>query len=96
MGVFFLHGAIDFSLVAGEGTLVKCNRHPADKGPLARGAATHIEHCVRSIYSPSGGASLATLAVPHSAMNVGEAWNRVTTSVWWPCANPGVELRYTM
>ena len=66
-----------------QGTLVKCNCQPADKGPLARGAATHIEHCVRSIYSPSGAASLATLVVPHSAMSVGEAWNHVTTSVWW-------------
>ena len=36
------------------------------------------------------------LAVPHSAMSVGEAWSHVTTSVWWPCGNPGVELRYTM
>ena len=26
-------------------------------------------------------------------MSVGEAWSRVTTSVWWPCGNPGVELR---
>ena len=64
--------------------------------PLARDAATHIEHCVRSIYYPSGTASLATLAVPHSAMSVGEAWNRVTTSVWWPWRNSGVELRCTM
>ena len=55
-----------------------------DKGPLARDAATHIEHCVRSIYSSSGAASFATLAVSHSAVSVGEAWNRVTTSVWWP------------
>ena len=61
-----------------------------------RAAATHIEHCVRSIYSLGGVASLATLVVPHSAMSVGEAWGRVTTSVWWPCGNPGVELRYTM
>ena len=56
---------------------------------MARGAATHIEHCVQSIYSPSGAASLPTLSVPHSAMSVGEAWNRVTTSPWWPCGNPG-------
>ena len=63
---------------------------------MARGTATHIEHCVRSIYSPSRAASLGTLAVPHSAMSVGEAWSRVTTSVWWPCGNPGVALRYTM
>ena len=42
-----------------------------DKGPLARGAATHIEHCVPSIYSPSGAASLATLAVP-PAMSMAE------------------------
>ena len=76
--------------------IVKCNRQPADKGPLARAAATHIEHCVRSIYSPSGAASLATLVVPHSAMSVGEAWTRVTTSVWCSCGNPGVELQYTM
>ena len=41
-------------------THVKCNRQPADKGPLARDAATHIEHCVRSIYSSSGAASLAS------------------------------------
>ena len=61
-----------------------------------RAAATHIEHCVRSIYSPGGLASLATLAVPQSAMSVGEVWSRVTTSVWWLCGNPGVELRYTM
>ena len=27
---------------------------------------------------------LALLAVPHSAMSVGAAWNRVATSVWWP------------
>ena len=27
---------------------------------------------------------LALLAVPHSAMSVGTAWNRVATSVWWP------------
>ena len=51
---------------------VKCNCQPADKGPLARAATTHIEHCVRSIYSP------------------GKVWSRVTTSVWWPCGNPGV------
>ena len=63
---------------------VNCKRQPADKGPLARGAATHIEHCVRSIYSSSGAASLATLVVPHSAMSVGAAWNRVATNVWWP------------
>ena len=68
---------------------MKCNREPADK-------ATHTEHFGRSIYSPSGAASLATLAVPHSAMSVGKAWSRVTTSVWWLCGNPGVELRYTM
>ena len=66
------------------------------QGPLARGAATHIEYCVRSIYSSSGAASLATLVVPHSAMSVGEAWTRVTISVWWSCGNPGVELQYTM
>ena len=54
---------------------------------------THIEHYVRSIYSSSGAASLATLVVPHSAMSVGEAWTRVTISVWWSCGNPGVELR---
>ena len=63
---------------------------------MARGATTYVEHCVRSIYSPSGATSLATLAVPNSAMSVGEAWGHVTTSVWWPCGNPGVELRYTM
>ena len=51
---------------------------------MARDAATHIEHCVRCIYSSSGAASLATLAVPQSAMSVGAACNRVTTSVWWP------------
>ena len=40
---------------------------------------------------------LALLAVPHSAMSVGAAWNRVATSVWWPVVEaPGVELRYTM
>ena len=77
---------------------VKCNRQPVDKGPLARGggAVTHIQHCVRSLYSPSGAASLATLVVPHSAMSVGAAWNRMTTSVWWLCGNPGVELRCRM
>ena len=64
--------------------------------PAPRAAATHIEHCVRSIHSPSGAASLATLVVPHSAMSVGAAWNRVTTNVWSPCGYPGVELRYTM
>ena len=61
-----------------------------------RGPATHIEHCVRSIYSPGEAVSLATLAVPHSAMSVGAAWSRMTTSVWWPCGNPVVELRYAM
>ena len=49
-----------------------------------------------SLHSPSGGASLATLVVPHSAMSAGAAWNCVTTSVWWLCRNPEVELRYTM
>ena len=29
-------------------------------------------------------------------MSVGKAWNRMTTCVWWPCGNPGVELRYTL
>ena len=27
---------------------------------------------------------LALLAVPHSAMSVGAAWNSVASSVWWP------------
>ena len=50
---------------------------------MARDAATYIEHCVRSIYSPSGAASLATVAVPHSAMNVGKAFGgRVETREW--------------
>ena len=66
------------------------------QGAPGVGPATHIEHCVRCIGSPSGAASLAALAVPHSAMSVGEAWNRVTTTVWWLCGNLGVELRYTM
>ena len=40
---------------------------------------------------------LALLAVPHSAMSVGAAWNRVATSVWWLVVEaPVVELRYTM
>ena len=65
---------------------------PRTRGPWRGGAAaTHIEHCVRSLYSPSGAASLATLAAPHSAMSVGAAWNRVTTSVWWLCGNPALE-----
>ena len=63
---------------------------PRTRGPW------HGAHCVRSIYSSSGAASLATLAVPHSAMSVREAWNRVTTSVWWSCGNSGVELWYKM
>ena len=79
-----------------RGAFVKCNPRPVDKGLLAQDAATHIEHRVQSIYSLGRAPSLATLAVPHSAMSVGEAWSRVTTSVWWPCGNPGVELRYTM
>ena len=70
---------------------------PRTRGPWRGGAAaTHIEHCVRSIYSPSGAASLATVVVPHSAMSGCAAWNRVTTSVWWLCGNQGVELLYTM
>ena len=89
-------GSVHNTLSLSPRATVKFNRQPADKGPLARGAATHIEHCVRSIYSPSGAASLATLVVPHSTMSVGEAWTRVATSVWWSCGNPGVELRYTM
>ena len=89
-------GSVHNTLSLSPRATVKCNRQPADKGPLARGAATHIEHCVRSIYSLSGAASLATLVVPHSTMSVGEAWTCVTTSIWWSCGNPGVELRYTM
>ena len=50
---------------------------------MARAAATHIEHCLRSIYTPCRAASLAKPAVPNSAMNVGEERSRVTTSVWW-------------
>ena len=47
--------------------------------------------------STSQAGLLALLAVPHSAMSVGAAWNRVATSVWWPVVvTPGVELRYTM
>ena len=42
------------------------------------------------------GALFATLAVPHSAMCVGEAWSHVASGVWWLCGNPGVELRYTV
>ena len=71
---------MDFSSLAGDicsmqsspWQILTANVSPRTRGPW------------RSIYSSSGAASLATLVVPHSAMSVGAAWNRVATNVWWP------------
>ena len=42
---------------------------PRTRGPWRGGAAApHIEHCFRSIHSPSGATSLATLVVPHAVL----------------------------
>ena len=55
---------------------------PRTKGPW-RGMLPPILSIVSDASTPQA-ELLALLAVPHSAMSVGAAWNRVATSVWWP------------
>ena len=62
--------------------MLTANVSPRTRGPW-RGMLPPTLSIVSDPSTPQA-ELLALLAVPHSAMSVGAAWNRVATSVWWP------------
>ena len=62
--------------------MLTANVSPRTRGPL-RGMLPPTLSIVSDPSTPQA-ELLALLAVPHLAMSVGAAWNRVATSVWWP------------
>ena len=62
--------------------MLTANVSPRTRGPWRRMLPPTLS--IVSDPSTPQAELLALLAVPHSAMSVGAAWNRVATSVWWP------------